>query len=183
MPPRDARRRFAGGFTLLEVIAVLAVLGVLAAVVLTRFGTGNVSAVTEAEIFKACLRYAQTRAMGDISTWGVSIAADGRSYTLFTNNPSVGTPVLPGVGSATRTLPAGVSVSVSGAVGAANSIVFDFRGRPVDKGGSGDTANGREYQKQAVANWPAALARDITLTFSGEGAVAVVVRRQTGFAQ
>jgi prepilin-type N-terminal cleavage/methylation domain-containing protein len=158
------------GFTLLEVVAVLILLGILAAVAISRYSTGNASAVAEAEIFKSCLRYAQVRAMGDISTWGIMIDSNS-SYSLFTNNPSIKDPVLPGVGSPTRTLPGGVTVSVVG-----ENFIFDYRGRPVK-------TTGVEYQKNAVATWPPPLTADTTVTFTGDSAVNVVVMQQTGFAQ
>jgi prepilin-type N-terminal cleavage/methylation domain-containing protein len=159
------------GFTLIELVVVLLVLGILSTIVITKYSTGNASAIGEAEIFKSCLRYAQVRAMGDISTWGITINSSS-SYSLFTNNPNITSLILPGVGGTTRTLPVGVTMS-----GAGTNIVFDYRGRPVG-------TIGVEYQKNTpVANWPAALTVNTTITFTGDSAVNVVVYQQTGFAQ
>jgi prepilin-type N-terminal cleavage/methylation domain-containing protein len=158
------------GFTLIELVAVLLVLGILSAVAISQYSSGNASAIGEAEIFKSCLRYAQVRAMGDISTWGITINSSS-SYSLFSSNTNITNPILPGVGGTTRTLPAGVTMS-----GAGTSIIFDYRGRPVG-------AKGVEYQKNAVATWPSPLTADTTVTFTGDSAVNVVVIQQTGFAQ
>ena len=62
-----------GGFSLIEAVAVLALLGILGIALIGRWSTFNAGAVTEADALKAALRYAQTRAMADISTWGISI--------------------------------------------------------------------------------------------------------------
>jgi prepilin-type N-terminal cleavage/methylation domain-containing protein len=163
--------RLSPGFTLFELVAVLLILGILSAVAISKYSSGNASAVAEAEIFKSCLRYAQARAMGDISTWGITINSSS-SYSLFSNNPSIKNPILPGVGGTTRTLPTGVTMS-----GAGSNIIFDYRGRPVQ-------TTGVEYQKNtAVANWPAPLTTNVTVTFTGEATANVVVNQQTGFAQ
>jgi type II secretory pathway pseudopilin PulG len=172
----------AGGFSLIEIVVVLVFLGVLTAVAVSKYSTTNISAAAEADVFQASLRYAQQRAMGDISTWGISVAADGLSYSLFTNNPSLAmNQVLPGVGSVTRTLSQGVTMSASGAVssGGKQEIVFDYRGRLAGTGGSGSSA-GREYLLTAPI---AGLGNNVTVTFTGEGSRSMTVYAETGFAQ
>ena len=162
------------GFTLIEVVVALILLGILAAVAITRFTALNASALGEAEVFKACLRYAQQRAMGDISTWGITIDSDSQ-YSLFTNNPDLkASPVLPGVGGNSRTLPAGTTVAASN-----STITFDYRGQVVTGAGPGAAA-GTEYLKNGT--YPALVGEDVTVTFAGESAVNVVVHRHTGFA-
>jgi type II secretory pathway pseudopilin PulG len=156
---------------LIEVVAVLLVLGVLSVVVIPKYSTGNAAVVAEVEVFKSCLRYAQARAMGDISTWGIAIDSKS-SYSLFTNNPGIKDPVLPGVGSPTRMLPSGVTVSDVG-----ENIIFDYRGRPVK-------TTGVEYRKSTVAsNWPIPRSGDIVVCFTGDSSVSVTVNQQTGFSQ
>lgn len=182
---RQAPRRWAAcrrGFTLIEIVVVLVLLGVLAAVAISKYSTNNISAVTEADVFKASLRYAQQRAMGDISTWGISIAADGLSYSLFTNNPDLKVnPILPGVGANTRTLSDGVTMSSSNAVGngGKNEIIFDYRGRLAASGGS-NTSAGAEYLKTAPL---AVLGSNVTVTFTGDTSRSMTIYAKTGFAQ
>ncbi|MFZ5812527.1 MAG: pilus assembly FimT family protein [Thermodesulfobacteriota bacterium] len=126
-------RNAAPGFTLLEAVAALILLGILAAVAVAMYDDGNADAVAEAETFKSHLRYAQIRAMGDIHTWTITVG--GGSYVLSTTNPSIGTPVLPGESGATHTVRDGVSVS-------GGTFTFDWRGRATTGGGTGITFGG-----------------------------------------
>ena len=185
---RQAPRRWAAcrrGFTLIEIVVVLVVLGVLAAVAISKYSTNNITAATEADVFKASLRYAQQRAMGDISTWGISIAADGLSYSLFTNNPDLKTnPILPGVGANTRVLSSGVTMSSSNTVnnGGKKEIIFDYRGRLAASGVSNPTGTsaGTEYLKTAPL---AVLGNNVTVTFTGDTGRSMTIYAKTGFAQ
>nr|WP_211922121.1 prepilin-type N-terminal cleavage/methylation domain-containing protein [Desulfolutivibrio sulfodismutans] len=121
------------GFTLLEVVAVLVLLGILASVAVARFADTNAETVAEAEIFKSHLRYAQLRAMGDIYPWTVTVG--GGSYTLSTTNPSVGAPVLPGESGATHSYDGGVTAT-------AGTFTFNWRGQPTTGGGTSVTFDG-----------------------------------------
>ena len=111
------------GFTLLEVIAVMVIIGVLAAVAVSRvISTKEVSAITERDILKSHLRYAQLRALGDDKTWGISIT--GNSYTLLREgNPAPYN--LPNENSATHTLPSGIEITAS-----VTPVTFDEWGSP-----------------------------------------------------
>nr|WP_144311533.1 prepilin-type N-terminal cleavage/methylation domain-containing protein [Desulfonatronospira thiodismutans] len=86
------------GFTMLEIVAVLVILGVLAAVAVNRFTDIGAKDVAAANTLKVHLRYAQLRAMGDVNDWGIEIEAD--TYTLVRDNGNVPTgnslPDLPG---------------------------------------------------------------------------------------
>ena len=113
------------GFTLLELVAVLAVLGVLALVAANRF-SNTLDARVEADALRMALRYAQSRAMADVYTWGLSFTSGG--YTLVGNTPHV-TAILPGQDGAVRNMPDGVSLSWNLAAG--NTVYFDWRGQPV----------------------------------------------------
>jgi len=153
------------GFTILEIIAVLVLLGILAVVAVNRLSS-DVAARAEANALQAALRYAQSRAMADVYTWGLSFTSSG--YTLVENNPHV-TAVLPGQGGASRTMPSGVSLGWSLAAG--SSIFFDWRGQPVTSTitNAGDSA-------------PAAsVTQSITVKQSGQDAVVVTVTPYTGF--
>jgi len=112
------------GFTLLELVAVLAVLGVLALVAASRF-SNTLDAQVEADALRMALRYAQSRAMADVYTWGISFTSG--SYTLVKGESS--TAVLPGQGGERRNMPDGVSLSWNFAAG--NTVYFDWRGQPV----------------------------------------------------
>ena len=83
------------GFTIIEIISVLVILGILAAVVVSRLTNYSVEVFTGADTLKEHLRYAQTVAMnfsptaGEDTVWGIK-SGDGTSYWLFsgtnTNN-------------------------------------------------------------------------------------------------
>lgn len=123
----------APGFTLIETVVVLVLLGVFSAVAAVLYDNGNADAVAEAEIFKSHLRYAQLRAMGDIYPWTVTVGSG--SYTLSTTNPSIATPVLPGESGATHSYDGGVTATTG-------TFTFNWRGQPTTGGGTGITFDG-----------------------------------------
>ncbi|MBU1172922.1 MAG: prepilin-type N-terminal cleavage/methylation domain-containing protein [Proteobacteria bacterium] len=107
------------GFTLIEIVAVLVVLGVVSAILVA----GNLGSDTErrasADMLKVHLRYAQSRSMNGDLPWGVRF--DGSSYTLVRDISGTPSDVLfPGENSLSMDLPD----LVAGTVG------FDTWGRP-----------------------------------------------------
>ena len=110
------------GFTLIEIIATLIVLGILASVAAVIFSSmDDEKLATEVEILKSHLRYAQSRAMTDNVSWG--IAFSGNSYTLQTGG-STSTSYLPNDDSSTHNLQRGVTASTTPVV------AFDNFGSP-----------------------------------------------------
>lgn len=142
------------GFTLIEVVAALVVLGIVVAVLVARAGV-SVNAEADAEVLRSHLRYAQARAMADSVPWGIEVSPD--SYTLQRGCASA--PVsLPGEESAVRSLQSGVVMS-------ATTITFSpGRGIPLASCASPDAAT-----------------ENILITVTAQGAVATVeVTRVTG---
>jgi prepilin-type N-terminal cleavage/methylation domain-containing protein len=78
------------GFTLIEIVAVLIILAIVSAVVISR-GTGTNEAKLQAEVdtLKSNLRYAQYLALNDIPSikWGIEDLGAG-SYALVRNPAS-----------------------------------------------------------------------------------------------
>jgi len=111
------------GFTLIEAIAVLLLIGVVGAVVLTTAPSiDSYRLASEVQTLKGHLRYAQLRAMSAQVPWGISYM--GASYTLLKG----GAPVsfhLPNENSATHLFPSGISIT-----SAAGSASFDQWGSP-----------------------------------------------------
>ena len=106
------------GFTLIETIAVLLLLGILAAIAVSRSSNFGAEAdvVGASEVVKNHLRYAQTKAMNADVSWGINF--DGSTYTL--QNASGVEATLPG------DLPQGMAFT-------ATIVMFDHRwGSPVD---------------------------------------------------
>jgi len=66
---------------MLEIIVVLMTIGLLSAVAISKIDSPqSYSALAEADILKMHLRYAQIRALGDNTSWGLSFS--GNTYTL-----------------------------------------------------------------------------------------------------
>ena len=86
-----------GGFTLIEAIVVLVILGIVSAVVAVRMsGTGAYDLASQVEVVKGHLRYAQTRAMNsNLIVWGINFDST-TTYYLFQGTGSTTRVLLPG---------------------------------------------------------------------------------------
>jgi prepilin-type N-terminal cleavage/methylation domain-containing protein len=111
------------GFTMIEIISVLIIIGILSAVTVSKMTSTDVyHVVMETETLKGHLRYAQIRAMSHNQSWGISLGTN--SYTLQKDGAAA--PVnLPNEDSATHTLSNGVSLTPGG-----QTISFDDFGSP-----------------------------------------------------
>lgn len=166
MAHRKNNKKLQSGFTLIEVIAVLVIIAVLAAVAVSRvISTKEVSAITEAEILKMHLRYAQMRALSYDTAWGIDISSNN-SYTLkqYKNEDDDGAVTvtspynLPNENSATHTFPQGITATGS-------NVIFDEWGCPVDESGSPITDE--KALKITVSN--------------GGGTIDINIKKNTGF--
>lgn len=114
------------GFTLIEIIAVLMIIGILVAVIInSAIGVSDTDRVSQQNVIKNHIRYAQSMAMKRGAVWGIK--CDGPDYWLFrTNDPD--TPAnqmaLPGEENAKVTL-ANKKVTMI-----AFTVFFDVNGRP-----------------------------------------------------
>lgn len=110
------------GFTMVEVIAVLIIIGIIAAVAVSRLISSQENLIAEFNTAKAHLRFAQLKALSDddptISGWGISFA--GNSYTL-TKDGAPAAISLPGSNSNTYNFPGGITAT-------AINVVFDSWG-------------------------------------------------------
>ena len=115
-----------GGFTIIEIISVLIIIGILSAVAVSRMPSTDVyDVVMESEILKTHLRYSQIRAMTDNQSWGIRIS-NGNAYTLQKSG-SVAPVNLPNENSATHVFANKIS-AIPGTV----TITFDDLGSPGD---------------------------------------------------
>ncbi len=109
---------------MIEVIAVLLLFGVVAAVVASRAPSmDSYKLVSEEDIMKGHLRYAQFRAMSDNVSWGISFTTN--SFTLQKNGAPASSN-LPNENSAIHNLQGGVSITA----GAGTTVTFDEWGSP-----------------------------------------------------
>ena len=112
------------GFTMIEIISVLVIIGILSAVAISKMDSTDVyEVVMEIETMKTHLRYSQIRAMSHNEPWGIKISK-GTSYTLQKNDTTA--PVnLPNKDSATHFFSKGISINPGNQV-----INFDDLGSP-----------------------------------------------------
>lgn len=138
--PSTAKLRGSPGATMLEIVAVLVIIGLLAAMALPNIDMNPYDVAAEAETFKTSLRYAQSlgytqanlQAGQDQVFWGINVTAN--SYALVRNGAAQNDINLPFTDSPTRNLPSGMSIT-------AGTVHFDFRGRPVSAAGVVSNAN------------------------------------------
>jgi len=82
------------GFTLIEVVVVLILLGITTAFVAMNATSHNSELVARTEVLKSHLRYAQMKSMSSNAVWGIS--GSGNSYWLFTGGSTATKRQLPG---------------------------------------------------------------------------------------
>lgn len=116
------------GFTFLEIIAVLILVGIISAIVISRASSKTDYLLdAEVQILKSNLRHTQARALSDDETWGINLS--GTEYGLWkkdsegvlTTNTS-----LPNESGSTHKFPDGVSLT-SGVV---SIVTFNSLGSP-----------------------------------------------------
>lgn len=89
------RCRNSNGFTMIELVAVLVILGIIAAVVAVRMtGTIDYDLVSQVEVVKAHLRLAQSRAMTTGSPWGITFTGPTPTTYFLFQATAPATPVL-----------------------------------------------------------------------------------------
>jgi len=123
MKVRSRTRSARQGFTLVEVIAVLVVLGVLAVSIAAGLNV-RASVPVESDILRSHLGYAQSLAMAN-NTADWSVAFTSGSYTLLRDNAASPFP-WPGTSSSTYVLPGGVTIQAG-----LGLVEFDEWGAPV----------------------------------------------------
>ena len=159
---RQGRPKSDSGFTMIEVVVVLIILGILGTVIAARiFSTSTHELAAQVEVIKAHLRYAQTRAMGfDEVWWGINLNT-AATYSLFRNGDTTDTVNLPGEDDPVS-LPDGITVSVPVAPFV---VSFNNWGKPYTDQ-DGQTAQGDD--------------RTITISLGGDSE-SITITANTGF--
>jgi prepilin-type N-terminal cleavage/methylation domain-containing protein len=125
-----------GGFTLIEVIAVLIILIIITAIAVTRGMSIQNDLIPQADIVKTHLRFAQMKALNDdANTWSMAFTAGSYSLscTAGTNSTCPSSTIrLPSESSNTHNFPSDVTANP------AITITFDSWGSP---GGSDAVVN------------------------------------------
>ena len=151
---------------MIEIIAVLLVISIIgaAAMISGVYSTSDYDLVSQTEVIKSHLRYAQARAMNTDVAWGIEFSSTTTTitYSLFKNDGNTSVKVvLPGESSDTITLedmtlsPSGATVYVS----------FDSWGKP--------------YTDASATPPPAA--NDINIIVTYNESETIVITKNTGF--
>ncbi len=117
----DAPSRCQQGFTLLELLVVVILLGVLAMAALNRNTDMGQDLNSTIELLKTRIRFAQMRSVNNNSVHGVR--STGSSYWLFYDGNLNNREKFPGQGSDTVSLPSGITMD-------SFTVSFDYRGAP-----------------------------------------------------
>ena len=88
------------GFTWIELIVVLVILGIISAVVVGSIMSSDTELAAQAEVIKTHLRYAQSRSMNSNTVWYIQFSSN--SYSLYKKGDAV-PKLLPGGDSPTIT--------------------------------------------------------------------------------
>jgi len=123
------------GFTMIEIIAVLVILGIITAVAISRgTATDAVKVQAEVDILKSQLRYAQYLAMNDVSStttgyvlWGINIGTSSYELVKYVGGVKV-TPTpfnLPNESSPTHSFASPITATAATAL-----VLFDEWGSP-----------------------------------------------------
>ena len=111
------------GFTLIEIIVVLTLLGIIAVALTVTLLDDSRELTAEANMLKANIRYAQIRALSDTTPWQISFTSG--SYNLSVPG-ATRSENLPEEGSSTHAFPAGISISAGGGT----TVAFNSWGSP-----------------------------------------------------
>lgn len=141
--------RRSGGFTMVELVLVITILGILAWVAFPKFETYyEIKLDAAARRVAADLRYAQNRSIGTRTVHGVLFEPSLGRFTVFAP-----TPATPATDPADRAKPLRVDFASNGefrgvtlasaSFGTTTGVTFDFFGVPLDTAGAELVAPGR----------------------------------------
>jgi len=123
------------GFTLLEVVAILVILGIITALAISQLSSSQNNLIAATDTLTSHLRLAQARAMNTsaatVSVWGVNFTSPTQYYLFYgatasTCVPAASKVAFPGAGSVDITPTGGVQVTNSTPL----IVAFDRFGTP-----------------------------------------------------
>ena len=149
------------GFTMVEIVLVLLVICIIGAAVTISsvYSTSDYNLISQTEVIKSHLRYAQARAMNTDVVWGIHFNSNN-TYKLFKYDTSLTYMFLPGETSDSVTLPDGMTITVA-------TVSFDSWGKP--------------YTDAPATPPPAANDINIIVTYNESESETIIITRNTGF--
>lgn len=143
-----------GGFTLIELVAVMVILATLGAVALPRFVHNDATVPAQADQLGRAIRHAQAMAMSQ----GRSLTVDIQSTTTYAITDGISATPLPGPGNEGQLYTLDNNVTLTG-----SDMEFDSLGRPLNGAALADT----------IQSW--------TLTGAGGNTASISLQPVTGF--
>ena len=123
------------GFTILEVILVLVLISIFAAIAVTRQPSTNVTLKSQKTALQSHIRYAHMRALNNNDAWGIVFNLDQHSYALFKDSAETKR-LLPGEELVDVDLEdTGIAIFEGTESSANTSFYFDDWGRPANSSG------------------------------------------------
>ena len=121
-------KNFHNGFTIVELIVVLAIMGIVSLVIIPKLGMESFKQTADIDSFISNVRYAQHESMLTGNNWRIIVNESGNQYTI--DNDSIDTNSLPEIPGSDN--PVTVNTSISATL---DEFYFDYLGRPVDAHG------------------------------------------------
>jgi prepilin-type N-terminal cleavage/methylation domain-containing protein len=116
------------GFTILEVILVLVLISIFAAIAVARQPNPDVRLMAQKVSLESHIRYTQMRSMNSDGKWGIAVSTDQSGYWLF-KDTTTEKRILPGEDQVEIDLTSkGISISFSSE---STNFSFDDWGRPM----------------------------------------------------
>ena len=116
------------GFTLIEFVAVLTIMGILSVVIAERWTLRDNELIGQIGVIKSHLRYAQSRAMSSSSNWYVHFETSPAQHTLYYKKDGGDVfKYFPGESDSSIALDSGIALTA--ALTAAPYVIFDYLGR------------------------------------------------------
>ena len=120
----DMKTQKHAGFTLIELVAMLLVMSIIAVVVVSRWTLSDTEQIGQVAVIKSHLRHAQSKAMSSSSNWYIHFETSPAQYTLYQDKEEGDVlKYFPGETADNMALESGISPS-------GTYVLFDSLGRP-----------------------------------------------------
>ena len=164
------------GFTLLEIVAVLALVSIFAVLAIVQHATSDASLAAQAQVLETHIRYAQMRSMNSDIGWSIyyhhGATPPDRYYTLYHGGNPADTAVLPG--QSDHRVPLGeMNIIVESTAGAGPLTAQDIQ-LSFDEWGSPESVIGGTVRTSTV---------NLQLKKPGHNHQHIVITQNTGFIQ